>query len=127
MVTRAAGPGRVALVTDAMAAAGMPDGDFRLGALDVTVADGLAVLAGTSTIAGSTTTMDVGFRTAAATWGGPSSDAALLRAVDQTSTTPARTLGLPQVGALRPGGAADVVVLDADLAVARVMRSGSWL
>ena len=105
-------------ITDAMAAAGMPDGDYRLGDLDVTVAAGLAVLAGTSTIAGSTTTMDVGFRTAVTAWGGPSSDAALLRAVDQTSTTPARTLGLPGVGALCAGNAADVVVLDADLAVA---------
>jgi N-acetylglucosamine-6-phosphate deacetylase len=127
MVTRTAGPGRVALITDAMAAAGMPDGDYRLGDLDVTVAAGLAVLTGTSTIAGSTTTMDVGFRTAVATWGGPSSDAALLRAVDQTSTTPAHTLGLPDVGALRSGGAADVVVLDADLAVTRVMRAGRWI
>lgn len=127
MVTRAAGPGRVALVTDAMAAAGMPDGDYRLGDLDVTVAAGTAVLAGTSTIAGSTTTMDVGFRTAVATWGGPSSDPALLRAVDQTSTTPARTLGLPHVGALRAGAAADVVVLDAALAVSRVLRAGRWV
>ena len=127
MVTRAACPGRVALITDAMAAAGMPDGDYRLGDLDVTVAAGLAVLTGTSTIAGSTTTMDVGFRTAVATWGDASSDAALLRAVDQTSTTPARTLGIPDVGALRAGGAADVVVLDADLAVTQVMRAGRWI
>ena len=127
MVTRTAGPGRVALVTDAMAAAGMPDGDYRLGDLDVTVAAGLAVLTGTSTIAGSTTTMDVGFRTAVLTGGGPASDAALVRAVDQTSTTPARTLGLPHVGSLRAGGAADVVVLDAGLAVSRVMRAGRWV
>ena len=127
MVTRAAGPGRVALVTDAMAAAGMPDGDYRLGDLDVTVAAGAAVLAGTSTIAGSTTTMDVGFRTAVGTWGGPSSDAALLRAVDQTSTTPARILDLPRLGTLHAGDAADVVVLDAALAVSRVMRAGRWV
>jgi N-acetylglucosamine-6-phosphate deacetylase len=126
MVSRTAGPGRVALVTDAMVAAGMPDGDYRLGDLDVTVAAGLAVLTGTSTIAGSTTTMDVGFRTAVRTGGGPASDAALLRAVDQTSTTPARTLGLP-CGSLRTGGAADMVVLDADLAVSRVMRAGRWV
>ena len=126
-VARAAGPGRVALVTDAMSAAGMPDGDYRLGALDVTVAAGLAVLTGTSTIAGSTTTMDVGFRTAVATGGGPASDAALLQAVDQTATTPARTLGLPHVGALRAGQAADLVVLDGDLAVTRVLRAGRWI
>jgi N-acetylglucosamine-6-phosphate deacetylase len=127
MVTRTAGPGRVALVTDAMVAAGMPDGDYRLGDLDVTVAAGLAVLTGTSTIAGSTTTMDVGFRTAVLIGGGRASDTALLRAVDQTSTTPARTLGLPHVGSLHAGGAADVVVLDAGLAVSRVMRAGRWV
>jgi N-acetylglucosamine-6-phosphate deacetylase len=127
MVTRTAGPGRVALVTDAMVAAGMPDGDYRLGDLDVTVAAGLAVLTGTSTIAGSTTTMDVGFRTAVHTAGGPGSDAALLRAADQTSATPARTLGLPHVGSLRAGSAADAVVLDADLAVSRVLRAGRWI
>jgi len=85
------------------------------------------VLTGTSTIAGSTTTMDVGFRTAVATGGGPASDAALLRAVDQTATTPARTLGLPHVGALRAGYAADLVVLDGELAVARVLRAGRWI
>jgi len=126
-VVCAAGPGRVALVTDAMSAAGMPDGDYRLGGLEVTVAAGLAVLTGTSTIAGSTTTMDVGFRTAVATGGGPASDVALLRAVDQTATTPARTLGLPRVGALRAGYAADLVVLDGELAVARVLRAGRWI
>jgi N-acetylglucosamine-6-phosphate deacetylase len=126
-VARAAGPGRVALVTDAMAAAGCPDGGYRLGGLDVTVAGGMAMLTGTFTIAGSTTTMDVAFRTAVAIGGGPASDAALLRAVDQTSTTPARTLGLPHRGSLLAGGAADMVVLDADLAVSRVMRAGRWI
>lgn len=118
--------GRVALVTDAMAAAGMPDGDYRLGGLEVTVAGGRAVVAGTSTIAGSTTTMDVGFRTAVTVGGGPADDAALLRAVDQTSTTPARALGLPG-GALHTGAPADLVVLDADLAVTRVLRAGQWI
>jgi N-acetylglucosamine-6-phosphate deacetylase len=127
MATRAAGAGRVALVTDAMAAAGMPDGDYRLGGLEVTVAAGSAVLAGTSTIAGSTTTLDAGFRAAVLAWGGPSCDAALLRAVDQTSATPARALGMPYVGSLHAGSAADLVVLDAGLAVAGVMRAGRWL
>lgn len=53
-----AAPGRVVLVTDAMAAAGAPDGDYRLGGVDVSVCDGRAVLAGTDTLAGSTLTMD---------------------------------------------------------------------
>lgn len=54
----AAAPGRVVLVTDAMAAAAMGPGRFRLGSLDVDVADGRAVIAGTETLAGSTLTMD---------------------------------------------------------------------
>ena len=44
LAARAAGPGNLVLITDAMAAAGMPDGDYRLGALDVTVTDGVARL-----------------------------------------------------------------------------------
>ncbi|MGC4175632.1 N-acetylglucosamine-6-phosphate deacetylase [Demequina sp.] len=55
----AAAPGRVVLVTDAMAAAASTPGAYRLGSLDVEVKDdGRAVLAGTDTLAGSTLTMD---------------------------------------------------------------------
>src|SRR6202023_1628786 len=57
-----AAAGRVALITDAMAAAGSDDGSFRPGSLDVTVADGVARLAGpdgaAGAIAGSTLTQD---------------------------------------------------------------------
>ncbi len=48
LAARAAGPGNLVLITDAMAAAGMPDGDYRLGELDVTVSGGVARLAGTT-------------------------------------------------------------------------------
>ncbi|PVZ96269.1 N-acetylglucosamine-6-phosphate deacetylase [Amnibacterium flavum] len=51
-------PDRVALVSDSMAAAGMADGDYRIGDLDVEVESGVARLAGTSTLAGSTLTLD---------------------------------------------------------------------
>ena len=54
------------------------------------------------------------------------SDDALIAAVKQSSTNPARALGLPG-GALVPGAAADLVALDADLAVAGVMRRGEWV
>ena len=54
----AAAPGRVILVTDAMAAAASSPGRYGLGSLDVDVADGRAVIAGTETLAGSTLTMD---------------------------------------------------------------------
>jgi len=60
----AAAPGRVALVTDAMAAAGAGDGEHLLGGLAVTVTDGRAVLAGTDTLAGSTLTQDAALRLA---------------------------------------------------------------
>ena len=56
--SRSAGPDRLSLVTDAMAAAGRPDGAYRIGPLAVDVVDGVARLAGTQTIAGSTATMD---------------------------------------------------------------------
>ncbi|WP_291479690.1 N-acetylglucosamine-6-phosphate deacetylase [Corynebacterium sp.] len=116
------GPDRVTLVTDAMAAAGMPDGSYRLGTLGVDVSDGVAHVAGTDTIAGSTATMDQLFRFAVAN-GGIGSDAALLQAVRHTSVNPARTVGFPTVG-LHVGGRADLVALDADLQVTAVLRGG---
>jgi N-acetylglucosamine-6-phosphate deacetylase len=124
-VALTAGADRVALITDAMAAAGLGDGAFRLGALDVEVRGSVARLRGQSTIAGSTATMDALFRTAA-TGLEPESDRALLHAVAMTSTTPARTLGLDHAGSIRPGGAADLVVLDRQLQVSAVMAGGIW-
>lgn len=123
-VVAAAGAHRISLVTDAMAAAGMPDGGYRLGRLAVDVVDGVARLTGTDTIAGSTATMDQLFRFALA-HGDPDRDAALLAAAHQTSIRPARTLGLPHAG-LAPGAAADLVVLDSALRVARILRRGVW-
>jgi N-acetylglucosamine-6-phosphate deacetylase len=108
-VAFASAPGRVALVTDAMAAAGSADGDYRLGALDVTVRDGLATVAGSDTIAGSTLTQDAALRRALG-MGLSRSDA-----VAGLTLTPARVLGLDdRYGLLAPGFAADVIVLDAD-------------
>ena len=123
--TRAAGADRVALVTDATAAAGLGDGEFRLGTTPVDVVDGVAQVRGTPTIAGSTATIDRLFRAAAGFESDP--DAALADAVRMTSTTPARALGLPDVGSLRAGAQADLVVLDRDLQVSAVMAHGSWL
>jgi N-acetylglucosamine-6-phosphate deacetylase len=120
-VSRTAGPDRVALVTDAMAATGLGDGAYRLGDMAVDVRGGVARIAGTDTIAGSTTTMDQLFRNAV---GGPASDDALLRAVRQTAANPARVLGRADIGALEPGRRADLVVLDADLRVAGVVVGG---
>ncbi|MGV0634213.1 N-acetylglucosamine-6-phosphate deacetylase [Mycolicibacillus trivialis] len=134
-VIAAAGPARVALVTDAMAAAGCGDGRYRLGERDVTVTDGIARVTGDDTIAGSTATMDAVFRAVVdhtaghgrgATTGPAGDDAALLAAVQMTATTPARALGLPGVGVLGAGARANLVVLDRDLRVSRVMVDGTW-
>jgi N-acetylglucosamine-6-phosphate deacetylase len=119
-VIKSARPDRVALVTDAIAAAGCGDGAFRLGAVPVDVVSGVARVRGTSTIAGSTATMDGLFRSVAP-------DAGLAAAAQMTSTTPARALGLERVGSLRAGHDADLVVLDSDLQVIAVMARGDWV
>ncbi|MWA05841.1 N-acetylglucosamine-6-phosphate deacetylase [Actinomadura sp. LD22] len=119
----AAAPGRVALITDAMAAAGMGDGDYRLGVMDVQVRDGRATLAGGTSIAGSTITMADAFRRAVAVLGLPLEEAAVA-----ASLVPARALGLDsRVGSLEPGKDADLVVLNDDMSVHRVMKAGRWV
>ncbi|MGC4936139.1 N-acetylglucosamine-6-phosphate deacetylase [Gordonia sp. DT30] len=136
-VQRIAGPGRVALVTDAMAAAGMPDGAYRLGAVDVDVRDGVARVRAsgaiesgvieTGAIAGSTATMDVLFHRAALglSGDGPITTDALVAAVEMCSRTPARAVGLTGVGDLAPGFAADYLVIDADARLVKVVGAGA--
>ncbi len=124
-VSSSAGPDRVSLVTDSMAAAGMSDGRYWLGPLAVDVVGGVARVAGTETIAGSTATMDHQFRFALK-HSGLTHDEALMAAVRQASVNPARALGFPPAG-LAPGAGADLVVLDAALAVTGVMRRGAWV
>ncbi|MBB1244763.1 N-acetylglucosamine-6-phosphate deacetylase [Streptomyces durbertensis] len=122
LAVRAAGVDRVAFVTDAMDAAGFGDGSYRLGALDVTVSDGVARLAD-GTIAGSTLTLDTALRRAVTVDGLPVEDA-----VRALSTTPARLLGRSdRIGAILPGLDADLVVLDEDLRVRGVLRKGEWV
>lgn len=117
-----AGPDRAALVTDAIAAAGMPDGEYELGGLAVVVAGGIARLAGGGAIAGSTLTMDAALRRAV------DAGLSMVDACRMAATTPARAIGLgEQVGALAPGLRGDLVVLDDDLRVVRVMRAGTWV
>ncbi|GGL05874.1 N-acetylglucosamine-6-phosphate deacetylase [Planomonospora parontospora] len=123
LACRAAGPGRTALVTDAMAAAGAGDGTYDLGPLKVEVAGGVARLAGGGSIAGSTLTMDAAFRRAVRELG-----LSLPEAAQVTSLTPARVLGLDdRLGSVTAGKQADLVVLDGDLEVAGVMKHGSWI
>ena len=116
-----AAPGRVALITDAMGAAGAPDGDYALGSLAVTVTDGVAHVAGTDTIAGSTLTQDVALRNAVVLAG-----RSLPEAVAALTSVPAAALGLgDRLGRLAPGYAADLVALSPELDVQRVWAAGS--
>jgi N-acetylglucosamine-6-phosphate deacetylase len=126
LAARALGPGNLVLITDAMTAAGMPDGPYRLGELDVTVTDGVARLATTPSgapgaIAGSTATMDQVVRHAITAAGLPVPEVAAA-----ASTTPARRLGLSaETGALRPGLSADLVLLDETFRLTTVMAAGA--
>ena len=124
-VIEAAGAERVAVITDAIAAAGRADGAYRLGAVRIDVVSGVARVHGTSTIAGSTATMDRLFRAVAGL--GPDADTGLVTAVQTTAATPARALGMGRVGSLQPGYDANLVVLDRDLQVSAVMADGDWL
>jgi N-acetylglucosamine-6-phosphate deacetylase len=114
-------PDRVVFVTDAMAAAASQDGDYVLGELPVEVRGGIARIAGTDTIAGSTLTLDRAVRNAVAA-GVP-----FVRAVRSATQIPADYLSLPDVGRVAPGKQADLVVLDSGLTAARVMHRGGWI
>lgn len=117
------GAENIALVTDAMAAAGMSDGRYRLGSLDVEVAGGVARLAEGGSIAGGTAHLVDVLRTTV-TGGVP-----LVQAVRAASLTPAEVIapavGGEPFGALRPGYRADVLVTDDDLQVLEVWRGGA--
>jgi N-acetylglucosamine-6-phosphate deacetylase len=115
-------PRHAVLVTDAMAAAAAEDGEYHLGRLTVEVRDGVARLADTGAIAGSTLTMAAAVRYAVQVAGLPIQDV-----VRAATSAPATLLGLDRVGDLRPGFSADLVVLDDDLTVQRVMHRGRWV
>jgi N-acetylglucosamine-6-phosphate deacetylase len=121
MVFDLVGAQAIVLVTDAMAAAGMPDGTYDLGPMRVRVADGVARLADGDAIAGGTAhLLDVVRCTVEA--GVP-----LELAVRSASGTPAAVLGRQDIGALQARRRADVVVVDANFAPLGVMRGGQWV
>ena len=119
-------PGRVALVSDAMAAAGVGDGRYRLGSLDVDVASGVARLTRENSIAGSTTTLDVTIARAVQEVG-----LTPLAAIEAATTVPAQILGMEdRFGRLEPGYVADAVLFDNAWQVRAVWidgkRVGEW-
>lgn len=111
--------GRVALITDAMAGAGVGGGRFRLGDVEVEVEEGAVPMLENGTIAGSVLTMIDAVRNLHAL-GVP-----FEQAVGAATLVPARLLGLDEVGVLQPGGRADVVVLDDRLEIQTVLCAGT--
>jgi N-acetylglucosamine-6-phosphate deacetylase len=116
-VVWAAARGRVVLVTDATAAAGRPDGRYELAGVDLDVTDG-AVRNNDGTLAGSALTLPAAIANAVAL-GIDTVEA--LRAV---TSAPAALVGRDDIGVLRPGSRADVVVLGDDLGLEQTYVGG---
>ena len=108
---------RAFAITDAMAAAGMADGDYELGSLPVTVSGGIARVP-SGAIAGGTSTLAQQFASFAARHG-------LGEAVRFTSTTAADVLGETELGRIAVGARANLVGLNAQLEPVRVIVGGT--
>ena len=122
MVFDLVGPENIALVTDSMAATGLPDGDYELGPSDVAVHDGVATLRGNSALAGGTATLLEVVRATIAAGVDPA------EAVLAATLVPARVLGLETgIGGLRAGMRADIVAVDPDFELVSVLRAGRLL
>jgi N-acetylglucosamine-6-phosphate deacetylase len=120
LVTRVKPADRLLLVSDAVALAGTGDGRGQIGGLAVEVVGEQVTLAGTSTLAGSVIALDTAVRNLVAAGIG------LPAAVAAASRNPLALLGISDRGRFAPGQRADLVQLDDELAVQRVMRAGAW-
>ena len=123
LARRAAGEGRLALISDAVSATGAPDGMYTLGDVAVASRDGVPHVPDGSSLAGGTVGLDAALRRAVDVLG-----LGLGEAVACVTSVPAAVLGVEdRVGSLEPGRCADLVVLDPELSVRAVMVAGSWV
>jgi N-acetylglucosamine-6-phosphate deacetylase len=107
LAIRMAGPSRVALTTDQVAAAGSPPGRYVIAGREV-ISDGTSVRLADGTLAGSATTMDRMVRVVSTL-----QKVSMRDAVEMATLTPARALGIEQeAGVVHRGARADLVVLD---------------
>lgn len=119
LVVRSKGVGRTILVTDAIRAAGLQDGEYNLGGHKITVRQGIARTA-TGSLAGSTLTLDTALRNVIRYTG-----LSLGEALPMVTSVPAEAIGLAgRKGVLAPGADADVTLLDSDLNVRLVIVAG---
>lgn len=118
---RLKGAGGITLVTDTIAAFGMPPGQYALGAQTVVVDATSAHLEvdGGAVLAGAVLSMDAAVRNMMAFTG-----CSLAEAATMASTTPARVLGLARKGQITPGYDADLTALDADGQVSLTLVDG---
>jgi N-acetylglucosamine-6-phosphate deacetylase len=112
---------RLLLVSDAISLAGMGDGRGHIGSLEVEVVDSRATLLGTSTLAGSVIALDEAVRQLV------DSGLSLPAVVAAASRNPLTLLGIGDRGRIAPGQRADLVELDDELRVRRVMLAGAWV
>ncbi|MFD3687303.1 N-acetylglucosamine-6-phosphate deacetylase [Nocardiopsis sp. NPDC058631] len=122
LVFSSAGADRVSLVTDAMSATGLGDGEYTLGNLRVRVSGGEARLVENGAIASSTIVLPQAVRNAVGGLG-----VGVPEAVRSASSVPAAALGLAGVGRIEVGGHADLVVMGGALTVDDVMYQGAWV
>lgn len=123
LIVQNKGPGHILAVTDSIMAAGLPDGQYRLGVNDVTLEKGDARITGTDIRAGSVLSMDEALRNLMAFSHLPLEEALLA-----LTENPARLLGLSdQLGFLEEGRRANLTFLDAKNHVVRTMADGEWL
>lgn len=116
------GAERICLISDSMRATGLEDGSYDLGGQQVEVRGNVATLAD-GTIAGSVTDLAACVRHAVLDMGIPLEDAVLA-----ATLTPARAIGIDaERGSIEPGKVADLVVLDEDLNVKRVILRGELI
>jgi N-acetylglucosamine-6-phosphate deacetylase len=118
LALRAKGASRIALVTDMMAAAGMPPGTYALSGQQVIV-DGTSARLADGTLAGSLLTMDEAVRNMVR-W----TDVTIADALRMASAVPAYLLGFDRIGQIGEGSDADLVLLDADLRVQATIVRG---
>ncbi len=119
LVFQVKGCDHVVLISDAMRAAGMPDGDYTLGGLPVVVKEGAARLKEGGALAGSTLLISTALKNIYEVTGLPLSEV-----IKSVTSTPAASLGLTDVGKLQAGFAADVVILDPDFTVQTAIVDG---
>ena len=124
LIVKIKGPDHIALITDAMRGAAMPNGTYKLGnchsGMDVKVADGVAKLMDDSAFAGSTATANRLIKTMTETAG-----VTLVDAIKMITATPARILHLDhQIGSLKKGMDADIVIFNEDIEINRTISKG---